>query len=70
MYFDQGLNVVLLVVSTLLLMCYIKKSSKCGKNEYFSLSKKPMETEGNLLNRNPFDDIDYITPTFTMYNKY
>lgn len=36
--------------------------------ESFSLSNKPMSAENSLLNRNPFDDIDYITPTFTMLN--
>jgi len=32
--------------------------------EFFSLSKKPMETENTLLHMNPFDNIDYIVPSF------
>lgn len=39
------------------------RSNQCHA-EGFSLSKKPMATEWDLLNRNPFDDADYHTPTF------
>jgi hypothetical protein len=54
---------VLLVVIILLLKCYIDKRDT---REWFSLSNKHMEHDNNLLNRNPYDDIDYITPKFTM----
>jgi hypothetical protein len=42
--------------------------SGCGcQRESFSLSKKPFEADGTYLHRNPFDNIDYQTPTFHLY---
>jgi hypothetical protein len=56
------MEVIHIVVLILLLMIFM---DRCKARDGFSLSKKPMETEWNLLNHNPFDNIDYDTPTFT-----
>jgi hypothetical protein len=32
--------------------------------EGFGIDEKPFEPDNTLLNRNPWDDIDYIVPTF------
>jgi hypothetical protein len=60
---DQLLTAVLMIGIILLLNCYM---SSMKNNEYFSPSTKPFEPENSLLNRNPFDDIDYITPSVEM----
>lgn len=56
----DALFVIVSVLLVYFLLC------NCKSRESFSLSNKPMATENSMLNRNPFDDIDYITPTFTM----
>lgn len=50
-----------------LYLLYLSKKYKygcCSRNEFFSPSKKSFEPDGSLYNINPYDDIDYITPTF------
>ena len=63
---EQILSAVLLVSIILLLNCYLKNKTK---REGFSLSNRPMETENSMLHRNPYDHIDYITPTFKMIGR-
>lgn len=58
---DYILSIVLLLLLLLLLWCHAVKKQYI---EGFSLSKKPMEADWSLLNRGPFDDVDYITPVF------
>ncbi len=53
----------LLVAVVLLLACYSRISIKLNK-EPFGVDNKPFEPENTLLHRNPWDDIDYIGPTF------
>jgi hypothetical protein len=53
-----------LFVAIIILLKY--HMDKCDMRERFSLSSKPMEHDNSMLNRNPYDDIDYITPKFTM----
>ena len=53
---------VVFYIGILIILILVYKSNK--KSESFSLSKKPMETENNLLHVNYFDDIDYQTPFF------
>lgn len=55
------LTLVLLCSLILLLYCYNKKSK-----EGFGIDNKPFEPENTLLNRNPWDDIDYIVPSVKM----
>ena len=63
------ITISIVVVMILLIKCLFPKISNClSCNEGFSLSKKPVMMDDNLLHRNPYDDIDYITPTFTMLN--
>jgi hypothetical protein len=52
------LSIILVICIILLLRCYE------SRKEMFSLSRKPMETEWNLLQFSPIDDIDYINPVF------
>lgn len=59
---NEILSLILLMSCLALLWCYNTKKPCC--QEPFSLSKKPFEVENSLLNRNPFDDIDYQTPVF------
>jgi len=63
---EQILISVFLVGVILLLNCYIGKQD--DTHEYFSLSTKPFDVDWGMLNRNPFDDIDYITPNMQMIN--
>lgn len=37
------------------------------KKENFSLSTKPFEPDNYLQNRNPFDDLNYVIPTYKPY---
>lgn len=55
----------LLVAVVLLLACYSRISIKLNK-ESFGIDNKPFEPENTLLHRNPWDDIDYIVPTFVV----
>lgn len=53
------------IIFTLIVIYILYKYLYKPKNRSgFSLSKKPMEEDNHLLLRNPFDDIDYITPVF------
>jgi hypothetical protein len=65
---DEVLAAVLMVAIIMLLRCYTNKNKNINRNrrERFSLSNKPMEHDNSLLHRNPYDDIDYVTPTFVM----
>jgi hypothetical protein len=53
------LPVLSLVLIIALLWCYT-----CKSKDGFSLSTKPFEADWTLLNRNPFDDVTYQTPSF------
>ncbi len=56
-------NVILAVV--LLVLLYMLYNCRQTKNyERFSMSTKPFEPDNTMLNRNPYDDIDYVTPVF------
>jgi hypothetical protein len=61
----QLLTAVLMIGIIILLNCYMSNKKN---NEYFSPSTRPFEPENSLLNRNPFDGIDYITPSIKMIN--
>ena len=50
--------ICLLVVLVIVLIMF----SGCNK-DYFTLSRKPFEEDWSLLNMNPFDNMDYETPT-------
>ena len=56
---NNTLACILLLLIIMLLSCYNNKA-----RDYFTPSNLPMETENSLLNRNPFDDMDYQTPVF------
>ncbi len=60
----EYLTLGLLVVVILLLACRSKISIKLA--ESFGVDNKPFEPENTLLHRNPWDDIDYIVPTFVV----
>ena len=49
------------IILVILIIFYMFKCKK----EYFSMSNKPMEHDWSLLHMNPFDNIDYQTPTYT-----
>jgi hypothetical protein len=54
-----------LIVIILLLLC-VYAQWQCGQvsNEGFSPSTVPFSEDNTLLNRNPFDDVDYQVPMF------
>lgn len=56
----EYLTIILLVGIIALLLCYSKSSNK----DSFGTDNKPFEPDNSLLNRNPWDDIDYMVPTF------
>ena len=55
------LTLGLVLCTVLLLYCYM------NKKEGFGVDNKPFEPENVLLNRNPWDDIDYIVPSVKRY---
>jgi len=58
---------LLLVGLILLLSCYldIKISFSTNSNsEGFGTDDRPFEPDNMLLNRNPWDDVDYVRPVF------
>jgi hypothetical protein len=68
---------ILAILLCMLLLCYTTKREfieglipSLKKTEGMSPSLKPMETEWNLLNRNPYDDIDYQTPVFIRHTSF
>lgn len=50
-----------LIVALIGIIIIVYMNCDCNQ-EGFSLSKKPMEADWSLFDRNPFDDVDYITP--------
>jgi hypothetical protein len=56
----DSLVIIFMLALFCLLYCATNKSNRDG----FSLSKKPFEEDNTLFLRNPFDDIDYVTPVF------
>jgi hypothetical protein len=68
MELEQLLGAILVVLIILLIKCYLINKRE-NKRDYFSLSKKPMEHDWSMAGRNPYDDIDYITPEFVMIKK-
>lgn len=52
----------LVIVFVIMLLCLI--SCWTNKREGFSLEKKPFEEDNTLFLRNPYDNIDYVTPVF------
>ncbi len=61
--YDMELNTVIIIALVIFLLVKFDVRFE-NKKERFSLSQKPMETEWSLLNHNPYDNIDYQTPTF------
>jgi hypothetical protein len=57
-------NLVGYLVVILFLLLAIRHVNKYGKKEHFGTDNKPFEPENTLLNRNPWDDIDYVVPVF------
>ena len=61
---------ILAILLCMLLLCYLTKGVYLNTDlslnnvEGMSPSSKPMEADWSLLNRNPYDDIDYQTPVF------
>ncbi len=60
-------NVTILVVAVLiclimLLSCYL--DINITFKESFGTDDRPFEPDNTLLNRNPWDDIDYVRPVF------
>ena len=55
------LTLAVLVFLILLLACYLDINIK---KEGFGTDNKPFEPDNMLLNRNPWDDIDYVRPVF------
>jgi hypothetical protein len=53
---------LLVVLSVLLIICYSKKVQI--NKDGFGIDNRPMEHENSLLMRNPWDEVDYIVPTF------
>lgn len=51
------------IILALVLMWAWSRYQRC-RYERFSMPNKPFEPDNVLLNRNPFDDMDYIVPTF------
>ena len=56
------LTFTLLVGLILLLSCYL--NIRVTFSEGFGTDDKPFEPDNMLLNRNPWDDIDYVRPVF------
>jgi len=48
------------IVLIVLIFCLIR----CSKKENFGYSEKPFEPDNSSFMRNPWDDIDYIKPTY------
>lgn len=55
---DQLLIIILVILTILLIKCFQ------GNSEYFSPRKRPMDTAWSTLHNNPYDNVDYITPSF------
>ena len=51
-----------LILLFLLIMLFYCKTH--NNYEYFGVDNKPFEPDNSMLNRNPYDDIDYIVPVF------
>ena len=56
------LTLAVLICLILLLSCYLNIS--VSFSEGFGTDDKPFEPDNMLLNRNPWDDIDYVRPVF------
>ena len=52
-----------LLILLLLLLMYEMNANK----EYFGVDDRPFEPDGSMPMRNPWDDIDYITPKYYTY---
>lgn len=48
----------------ILLLILLLKNNTCCSAESFGVDNKPFEPDNMLLNRNPWDDIDYIVPVY------
>lgn len=57
---DVGVYVVLILV----LWFAFDRYKKCKTRSAFSMPNQPFEPDNTLFLRNPFDNFDYIKPTF------
>lgn len=56
-------TITYLLLALVLLYAW-SRYEKCRNRSAFSMPNKPFEPDNNLFMSNPFDDMDYITPTF------
>lgn len=58
-----------LLVSAITIAILLLYCMNANKLQGFSVSNKPMEHDWDRLNRNPYDDVDYITPVYMKFPK-
>lgn len=63
-YLNIAIRVAYSAFVIFLLIYFIYGMTKKCVLESFSPSTKPFEADNTLMNRNPFDDVDYQTPRF------